>query len=148
MNKFDKYNESINSLVFQKKYRKSLITICKVLLSKYETNEKDYYCFFEFLNLFEKSIYDSLFEKKINEKEKILMELQRLNKNNPKDNDIYELINEVVKGILEKEDINILKTIIVKKQLSNGMFPSFVTTLFEVYNQTMAYLLNKNETKK
>ena len=53
MNKFDKYNENIEKLFYQKTFRKGLIKSCKLLLSKYEQNEKDFYCFFDFLTLFE-----------------------------------------------------------------------------------------------
>lgn len=143
MNKFDKYNENIEKLFYQKTFRKGLIKSCKLLLSKYEQNEKDFYCFFDFLTLFEKGIYENLFEKKLSEKDKILLELNRLIKNNVKDDDVVDLITYVGDIKLEEEDIKILKTIIVKKQLSNGFFPSFASTLFDIYNQTTAFALKK-----
>ena len=148
MNKFDRYNENIEKLFYKKTFRKSLIKSCKLLLSKYEQNEKDFYCFFEFLTLFEKGIYENLFEKKLSDKDKIIMELNRLIKNNVKDDDIVDLLADINDIKLEKEDIKTLKTIIVKKELANGIFPSFASTLFDVYNQTTAFALNKYNVNK
>ena len=144
MSKIDIYDESLENLFSLNHFKKNLIKICKLLKIAYSKQVEYYDTFNDFLKVFEREIYDSSNEQKISDKDKIIMELHRFKKNNIKDEKIMELLDYVLENDLDKDDINTLKTIIVKKQLVNDLFPTFVTNLFELYNQTMAYVITKN----
>lgn len=129
-----------------KNFKENLIVFSNFLKLKYKKRENDFaITFSDFLELLEFEIYSNLptgenleFQ---NTKLKLEIEVARIIKKTR--NQDFEKLLTYVKNCKEFE-IDELKELIVKIQLKNNIFPTFLPILYQMYNNVYAWLISKN----
>ena len=143
----DKFSEfySNSYLLSNEDYENNLIVFTNLLKSKYKSNvynnkDIDFVPYSIYLDLLEENIYEKL---NINDKTKLEVEVSRIIKKT-KDKKFEQLLM-YVKNYIKDEDINEIKDLIVKIDLSKNILPVFFKNLNNIYNDVYAESLSNNE---
>ena len=136
---------SISKLLCNDEFEKNLKEFNALLKSKYKINvyndkEIKYVPYSIFLEALEDTVYEKLH---IKDNTKLEVEITRIIKKT-KDERFKQLLF-YVKNYIKEEEINEIKDLIVKVDLSKNIFPVFFKNLNNIYNIIYAETLSNNE---